>query len=126
MGIDVWAMKDGQPIEIVWRIANEEYIKDHQLRTAFEEASKRVIEEHGTVDYMLALGGLDCSESISALVRCSGVYYRELYFSAAEIKEFHFISDWTEAPDYLDKALVASAQEFLRVCAENNLGILFT
>ncbi|MGD9211443.1 MAG: hypothetical protein PVI90_11730 [Desulfobacteraceae bacterium] len=103
-------------------------IVDGKLRKAFTAAAERVKSKHGSVDGYLHIGSLDCSDCAEALQIATGMdCWSEEDLLHTQVKEYNKNANW-EHPDLKDlhPMLVASAKEFLSVCAKHNLRIEFT
>lgn len=123
MGWDAFATKNGEDIK---HLLNPYKVKDNELRKKFKEAVKLVRSKYEYADGLLDCGGLDCSDCAYALQDATGMICWGKPLNPKQVKEYYKKADWENVDDSLEKELVASAKEFLKVCAENNMGIRFS
>lgn len=118
---------------------DSERLDDPVLREAFEAAVKRIMNADLNVDAGLHLGMLSTSRACLALIRsrpgwrCGDPHNDPLFnddgvaaWTVEEVKTMHETACWPERLDPSpggDASAIASAREFLRVCAEQGLGI---
>ena len=128
MGWDGYATKDGKVIDVNWGNFRDDkpQIKDEGLRGKFIKAAKGVVEIADGVDWLLGLGGLDCSDCAYALQDATGMNCWGNDITAEKVKEFYDNANWENVRDGLSKELVASAKAFLEVCAREGLGMSFS
>lgn len=150
MGWDAWATKDGKQLKINWDFQGfkSNHLKDFSLNQKFKKAAKTVKEKTGGFDGCLDVGGLDCSDCAKVLEKATGMdCWFEDDLTPKQVKKYYKNADWGKAithREFLEYAsteiynavlgeniksdsviFFESAKEFLRVCAENNLGIHF-
>ena len=129
MGWDCYALYKGKTIKVnwSWQGFKKNFIADSKLRGKFKYASDKVKRTMGSVDGMLELAGLDCSDCAHALQDSTGMScWSENDLKPGDVKEYYNNADWDNIRKGLSPSLVESAKEFLRVCANNNLGIRFS
>lgn len=98
-------------------------------RVDFELASERVIKEAGSVDGLLASGGLDVSNCAHQLELATGVDAWTTYgWSVDEVIERHENADWPKLTEDNREEWwsILSAKMFLCVCAERKIPIHFS
>lgn len=116
MGWDAYATKHGHPIKKDW--SKKGKIIDPTIRRIFAKAAKL------GADWMLPIGGLDCSCYGEALAEATGEsVYSEKPWSPKKVKELANEANWSLVED---QANVSCAKAFLEACAKANLGICFS
>jgi len=126
MGWDAYATyASGRPLLQNWR--TDHRLKSKRLQAAFEQASAKVKELAGDVEWMLATGGLDVSTCGDLLYKATGFSaWDEKGWSPRKVKKADDYAIWDfEAPKD-DLVSYWSARKFLEVCAELGLGIRFS
>ena len=128
MGWDAYSTKDGKDIEVNWKHWNcgKNEIKDIKLRKVFTNASDKVKKKTGSADWLLELGGLDCSACGHSLKEATGMSCWGDALTPKQVKEYYDNACWENVSDKYDKCLVESAKAFLEVCAKEGLGIRFS
>lgn len=121
MGWDAYAIKNGKWI---YNIAKKEFY-DLKHEILFTDAVKLVVQKTKSCDGYLRDGALDCTVCAEAIEEASGyIPYPNDPLNFHEVKELWDKCDWTKCTG--KPWAIESAKEFLRVCAENNLGIRFS
>jgi len=95
----------------------------------FKAAAKMVVEECGSVDYLLARGSLDCSACARSLEEATGGYaWDEFGWTAEQVKAYSERAIWPDMGDINPDKRWAylSAKAFLDVCAKIGTGISFS
>lgn len=99
----------------------------HGHKAKFKEASEIVAVKCGSVDGLLADGGLDCSACASALEMATGQNaWDEDGWSAKKVKRLAESAIWPEEVDADMCWAVESAKAFLSLCAQIGTGIRFS
>lgn len=124
MGWDAYATKDGKGLELYLGAFNR--IKDDDLRVIFYDAQVNVKLKADVVDGFLRTGGLDCSDCANALEQATGMNCYGEDLLSSDVKVYHLLARWENVDESVPKWAKESAKEFLRVCAENDLGIRFS
>ena len=110
--------------------ADDPYILNETLRKAFKDAAKRARRRAGSVDGGLDHGILNCSNCAAAIEDATGEFvFTENPWSPEYVKSVYESARWDfdeRRKEMLGKWAIESAREFLRVCAENDLGIRFS
>lgn len=122
MGWDAYATLRGDPLEHGFQFT----ILDTRLRAVFEEASQRVVECAGTADGFLKFGGLDCSDCAIMLERATGSDAWGDDWDSDRTRMEYEHAKWGFEIEAGELWAYESANAFLRACAENNLGIMFS
>ena len=131
MGWDAFATKGGKDLERDWHLgendAKRPEILDKGLARAFRKAAKMATEKAGLHDWLLPIGGLDCSGAAEMLERV-GIDAWGNNLSAAEVGAINEAADWGFLFHVNEGELgyYWSARMFLETCAKNNLGIRFS
>jgi len=126
MSIHVIATKNGENLKIERQGTILVGLVDKHLDKQFRNAVKTVDTMAGNCDYFLKYGYLNLRESARALELAIGPipYQPEYSLSAKEVAQCHKNAHWGWEPQLRDNKIAwHSAKEFLRVCAENDLGI---
>lgn len=103
--------------------------KNKRALAAFNKAADKVCRIAGSVDGLLAKGGLDCSTCATELEDATGhSVYCEYPWSIEMVKVLNKKARWPRKADIEPgrEWAVYSAKEFLRVCATYNLSIRFS
>lgn len=125
MGWDAFATRDGKTLKVDW-VAFSSKLIDPELRDAFTTAAHTVQESAGTCDGYLRLGGLDISTCGEMLEKATS---RDVYgddWPPEEVEELYVNANWGFDIDEEDRWALESAKAFLKVCAENHLGVTFS
>jgi hypothetical protein len=127
MGWDAFATKDGFDIDRNWNLDSDKNpeIVDPILARAFGQAEEIAKGHAGAVDWMVRLGGLDCSGAAEMLERV-GINAWGDDLPAADVQKFDDLADWNFPIRPDDKVFYWSARMFLRTCAAHGLGIRFS
>jgi hypothetical protein len=140
MGWDAFAVNpDGSELERNWQrdAAHRPELVDPALKTAFEAAADKAKAAAGHVDWLLPLGGLDVSHCGRMLEAAAKIDAWGDDLTPAQVKAAWERAFWAvhlPPSPYERETLSAedeliyrcSAREFLRVCAEQGLGIEFS
>lgn len=94
---------------------------------AFEKAVKRVLKKADSVDGLLHIGGLDCSDCREMLEEATGIpaaFYSD--YSPDELKKISDSANWDFTFEQENAWAYWSAREFLETCVRLNLGTYAT
>jgi hypothetical protein len=120
VGWDAYACTEGVAIEDLPEAA--------PFIEAFKTAAELVMRETAACDGGLLKGALFNSWSRDMLTKATGALWYggesdDNEYSPEQIREFARNADWDFGVASNDMGSYRSAQEFLRICAENNLGV---
>jgi hypothetical protein len=96
-----------------------------ELLATFRAASLRVQEKDAGVELSLEHGGLTCRASARALEIATKEVRYGSEWSPDKVKDLAAHANWSFSVHEDDMACKLSAEAFLSVCAEHNLGIRF-
>lgn len=128
MGWDAWASVNVHTREWIatYDGARRELVVHHASADAFVAAAEKVRTLTGNVDGFLHAGGLDVSLCGKFLSVATG---RDVYGDSWPqdlVKQLSAAAMWPTDVGTMDRWALESAREFLRVCAEYNLGVVFS
>lgn len=127
MGWDAYATKkNGETLK--WTTRSPYRIMHHpKYRKEFEQARDEVLSSAGTVDWMLPIGGLDCSACAEMIEKAtSETCWTETPWPPERVRLLNGDAYW--GFDYTEDEAWAyhSAKQFLQTCATLGLGIKFS
>ena len=122
MGWDAFAMQRGKHLERDWPMRR---IKKRRFRRAFTKASERTHDRTGQVDWMLQIGGLDCSPCAEALEAATGMDAWGDDLTVRQIQQYATGARW-DFEENFEPWAYWSAREFLETCARLRLGMHFS
>lgn len=98
----------------------------------FIKAAEEVKRTAGSVDHLLAHGGLDCLVCGEVLEAVTGGSVWVESWTPAQVRSLSDKADWSRVDKMLDKGkeerawALESAKEFLRICAAFGYGVKFS
>ena len=119
MGWDAYATENGgKEIKVIWgKIPN---LQNKEYKKVFEASVDKVLETVDEVDWLLSLGGLDCSCFARKIEEVTGKScWNEDGYTPEEVKEM--LEDFVKTEEPYD-----SAYAFVESCAKLGLGMGFS
>lgn len=97
-----------------------------RLADVFQKVSDEVKEKTGTVDGLLAKGGLDVDDCAYMLEHATGLSAWSVEWTADYVKELNDRANWNFEYPIEDAWAYWSARRFLETCASEGLPIRFS